>query len=195
VSGPVRPLPALPPDLRIACPAWVAEVVDWERRYRTDEEKVRLTVALARENVERGTGGPFGAAVLEAETGRLVAVGTNSVVPLHNSVLHAEVVAVMMAQRRLGAFTLAAPGLGSHELAASCDPCAMCLGATLWSGVRRLVCGAAREDATRLGFDEGPVFPESYAYLEERGITVARGVCREEARAVLEHYPGPVYNP
>jgi len=198
VSEPGRPLPALPPDLRITCPEWVAEVVDWERRYDTDEEKVRLTVALARANVEHGTGGPFGAAVLEAATGRLVAVGTNSVVRLHNAVLHAEVVAVMMAQRRLGSFTLAAAGMPVHELVTSCDPCAMCLGATLWSGVRRLVCGAAREDATQLRFDEGPVFPASYAYLEERGIAVVRGVCRDEARAVLELYrrsDGPIYNP
>ncbi len=73
----------------------------------------------------------------------------------------------------------------------------MCLGATLWSGVRRLVWGASREDATRLSFDEGPVFPESYKYLEERGIEIVRDVCREEARAVLELYrsrSGEIYN-
>ena len=188
--------PAL--DVRIALPGWVRSAVDWERRYRTDEEKVRLAVRLSRENVERGTGGPFGAAVLEAETGRLVAVGVNSVVRLSNAVLHGEIVAVMLAQRRLGSFSLAAPGLPAHELVTSCDPCAMCLGALLWSGVRRVVCGAAREDATRLRFDEGPVFPQSYAYLEDRGIAFARGVCREEARAVLELYrrqSGVIYNP
>jgi tRNA(Arg) A34 adenosine deaminase TadA len=196
VSAP-GPAPA-PPEVRIACPDWVAQVVDWERRYPTDEEKVRLAVRLARENVERGTGGPFGAAVLETETGRLVAVGTNSVVRLHNAVLHGEIVALMMAQRRLGSFSLAAPGLPAHELVTSCDPCAMCLGAILWSGVKRVVCGAAREDATHLKFDEGPVFPASYAYLRERGIAFVQGVCRDEARAVLEEYrrgSGVIYNP
>nr|MBA3258060.1 nucleoside deaminase [Gemmatimonadales bacterium] len=78
-----------------------------------------------------------------------------------------------------------------------CEPCAMCLGATLWSGVRRLVCGATREDAAALGFDEGPVFPESYAYLESRGIEVIRSVLREDAAAVLDLYQrsgGPIYN-
>jgi tRNA(Arg) A34 adenosine deaminase TadA len=136
--------------------------------------------------------------VLEAATGRLVSVGVNSVVRLHNAALHGEVVAAMLAQQRLGSFTLAAPGMPVHELVTSCDPCAMCLGAILWSGVKRVVCGAAREDATRLRFDEGPVFPASYAYLAERGIVFARGVCREEARAVLELYrsrSGPIYNP
>jgi tRNA(Arg) A34 adenosine deaminase TadA len=73
----------------------------------------------------------------------------------------------------------------------------MCLGATLWSGVTRLVFGASRDDATALEFDEGPVFPESYAYLESRGIEVVRGVMRKEAAAVLELYRrqgGPIYN-
>lgn len=191
--------PALPPlEVRIVLPDWVPAAVDWERRYRTDEEKMRLAVRLSRENVERGTGGPFGAAVLEAGSGRLVAVGVNSVVRLSNAVLHGEIVAVMLAQRRLGCFSLAAPGLPPHELVTSCDPCAMCLGALLWSGARRVVCGAAREDATRLRFDEGPVFPESYAYLEGRGVTFVRGVCRDEARDVLELYrrrAGVIYNP
>jgi tRNA(Arg) A34 adenosine deaminase TadA len=195
-TGAGGPLP--PAEVRIAYPDWVAQVVDWERPYPTDEAKVRLVVRLSRENVERGTGGPFGAAVLEAGTGRLVAVGTNSVVRLHNAVLHGEIVALMMAQRRLGSFSLAAPGLPAHELVTSCDPCAMCLGAILWSGVKRVVCGASREDATHLKFDEGPVFPASYAYLRERGIAFVQGVCRDEARAVLEEYrrrSGVIYNP
>jgi tRNA(Arg) A34 adenosine deaminase TadA len=64
----------------------------------------------------------------------------------------------------------------------------MCLGATLWSGARELVCGATRDDATSIGFDEGPVFAESWAYLERRGVRVRRGVLREEAAGVLRLY-------
>ncbi|MGD0484114.1 MAG: nucleoside deaminase [Gemmatimonadales bacterium] len=194
----VGPAAGAPGEVRIALPEWAAGAVDWERRYATDEEKVRLTVRLAQENVARGTGGPFGAAVLEAASGRLMAVGMNSVVRLSNAVLHAEIVAVMLAQQRLGTFSLAAAGLPTHELVTSCDPCAMCLGAILWSGVKRVVCGAAREDATALKFDEGPVFPASYDYLRQRGIAFVRGVCRDEARAVLELYrrrSGVIYNP
>ena len=73
----------------------------------------------------------------------------------------------------------------------------MCLGATLWSGVKRVVCGASRSDATRLQFEEGPVFPESWTYLEKRGITIVRNVLRDEARAVMELYRakrGEIYN-
>ncbi len=183
--------------LEIAPPAWLHDLVERNQRYETDEARMRLAVALARENVLRDTGGPFGAAVFDAEQGRLVAAGVNSVTRLANSVLHAEIMAIMLAHRRVGSFTLAAPGLPRHELVTSCEPCAMCLGATLWSGVRRLVCGAAREDALALSFDEGPVFDESYEYLSARGIAVERGVLRREAAAVLELYRqrgGPIYN-
>jgi tRNA(Arg) A34 adenosine deaminase TadA len=188
---------ASPVVVQVAYPDWVASVVDWDRPYTTDADRMRLAIRLSRENVARGTGGPFGAAIVESATGRLVSVGMNSVVRLHNAALHGEMVAFMMAQRRVGSFSLAAAGLPAHELITSCDPCAMCLGAILWSGVKRVVCGAAREDATRLRFDEGPVFPASYQYLEDRGIAFVRGVCRTEAVEVLEQYRrggGVIYN-
>jgi tRNA(Arg) A34 adenosine deaminase TadA len=178
-------------------PPWVAGLAEQGAVYRGDEAKMRLAIAVSRANVEHGTGGPFGAAVFEQGSGRLVAVGMNSVVRLNNSTLHGEMVAFMMAQRQVGAFSLSAAGLPSHELFTSCEPCAMCLGATLWSGVKRVVYGAGREDASRLDFEEGPVFPASYKYLEDRGIEIVRDLLRDEARAVLEMYRaknGEIYN-
>ena len=70
-----------------------------------------------------------------------------------------------------------------------CDP--------LVRRVRYLVCGAQSEDAQRIGFDEGPKPTEWVRSLEERGITVARGVCRDEAASVLRQYAekgGVIYN-
>jgi tRNA(Arg) A34 adenosine deaminase TadA len=185
------------PRVVVEYPEWVAHVVDWTRRLQTDEDRMRLAIALSRENVERGTGGPFGAAIIERESGRVVAVGVNSVVRLNNCTLHGEMLAFMMAQQQLRSYTLAAPGMPAHDLVTSCEPCAMCLGAALWSGVRRIVCGAARDDATRLNFEEGPVFAQSYVYLQERGIEIKRNVLRAEAKEVLERYRargGAIYN-
>ena len=185
------------PRIVVEYPDWVADVVSPETILPSDDDRMRLAIALARENVKRGSGGPFGALVVERVSGRVVAAGLNSVLRYNNSVLHGEVVAIMMAQQRLGSWTLCAEGMPEHELVTSCEPCAMCLGAVHWSGVRRLVCGATRDDATSTDFDEGPVFPESYRYLEERGVEIVRGVLRDEARAVLVEYRergGPVYN-
>jgi tRNA(Arg) A34 adenosine deaminase TadA len=185
------------PVVHIEYPPWVNEVIDWERPCHSDEDRMRLAIAVAKENVERGTGGPFGAAIFETLSGRLVSVGMNSVVRLNNCTLHGEMVAFMMAQQRVGSYTLNSPMLPRHELYTSCEPCAMCLGTTLWSGVQRVVYGATREDATILNFEEGPVFPESYKYLEDRGIEIVRQVMRDEARAILELYrtkSGKIYN-
>lgn len=184
-------------EATVSLPSWVRDSVDFEHVYATDDERMRLAIRVARENVERGTGGPFGAAIFERTTGLLVSVGVNAVVRLNNCTLHAEMVAFQLAQKRIASFTLGAEGHPAHDLFTSCEPCAMCLGAALWSGVARLVIGAAREDALALGFDEGPVFGESYDYLRSRGVEVTQGVLREDARAVLERYRelgGPVYN-
>lgn len=176
------------PRLQIALPAWVDDFVDWQRRYPADEDRMDLVIRLGREQVRRATGGPFSAAVFERESGLLVAVGVNLAVPSHNCVLHAEVVALMLAGARLHNHSLGAEGMPPHELVASCDPCAMCLGAAFWSGVSSLVTGAAREDAEAIGYDEGPVFPESWAYLERKGVRVRREVRRAEAREILSAY-------
>jgi tRNA(Arg) A34 adenosine deaminase TadA len=178
-------------------PEWMEQAVDWRAHYPTDESRMGLAIELARQNVLHGTGGPFGAAVFESGSGALVAAGVNSVTRLQNSMLHAEILAIMLAESRVGSYTLLGPELPQHELVTTCDPCAMCLGAVLWSGVRRLVTGADRADASALDFDEGPVFPESYAYLEARGVAVVRGVLRREAAAVMELYRrqgGEIYN-
>lgn len=185
------------PKIEIALPLWVDAVVDFSRRFESGEDRMRLAIRLARENTLRRTGGPFGAAVFETESGRLVSVGMNLVVPCRNSALHAEMVAFMTAQARLGTYTLRAQKLPAHEIVTSCDPCAMCLGACLWAGVTRVICGASREDAGEIHFEEGPVFPESFTYLADRGVEVSHGVLREEAREVLELYArqsGTIYN-
>lgn len=175
--------------LAIALPTWVEAIVGHARGFADDEAKMELAIRLARENVEREVGGgPFGAAVFHAETGVLVSVGVNSVVRLGNSALHAEVVALMLAHRATGFYSFGKPGAPRLELATSCEPCVMCLGATLWSGVQRLICGASKEDAEAIGFDEGPVSPASYQHLAGRGVEVVRGVMREEACAILRRY-------
>jgi tRNA(Arg) A34 adenosine deaminase TadA len=185
------------PVIHLEYPTWVDSVAEWDRRYDSAESRMRLAIDISRKNIERGDGGPFGAAIFEADSGRLISVGMNSVVRYNNCTLHGEMVAFMMAQQRVGSFTLKSSTLPAHELHTSCEPCAMCLGATLWSGVCRVVYGAAREDASRLNFEEGPVFPESYKYLEDRGIEIVRNVLRDEARAVLDEYragSGKIYN-
>jgi tRNA(Arg) A34 adenosine deaminase TadA len=174
-------------------PAWVAHELDLGTPLAGDDAKMAFTVALARRNIEHG-GGPFGAAIVDVVTGGVLAVGANWVVEQRSSLLHAEIAAIAFAQARLGSHSLAS---GNYELIASSEPCVQCLGATVWSGVRRIVCGATTSDAEEIGFDEGPRRDDWVAELERRGIQVVLGVRQAEARAVLLAYQargGPIYN-
>ena len=174
--------------LTIDLPAWVEAATAGGQTFRDDHDKMALVIRLAEENATRGEGGPFGAAVFELGSGRVVAAAVNRVVQASSFVLHAELLALMFAQQRVGSSTLRTPGGPGHELVTSCEPCAMCLGATLWSGVSRLVIGAERADAMSVGFEEGPVFAESYAYIAERGVETVRGIRRDEAARLLHAY-------
>jgi tRNA(Arg) A34 adenosine deaminase TadA len=177
-----------PAALELRLPDWTDDYLRTNTPAGDDVQRMRFVIGLSAENVRRGTGGPFGAAVFERNSGKLVAVGVNLVPSLAQSVLHAEVVAIMFAQQSVRSYTLSGQGRVEHELFTSCEPCAMCLGAVLWSGVRRLVCGATRDDAQSIGFDEGPVDEDSYEYLQRRGIDVLRRVERDTARDVLRRY-------
>lgn len=156
-----------------------------------------MVIGLAEQNIAAGTGGPFAAAVFNSGTGQLIAVGVNLVTSLNSSVAHAEIIAIMLAQQRAGTYDLGGGGLPLLELVSSAEPCAMCLGAIPWSGVRRLICGATGEDVTGIGFDEGAKPPGWQRELEERGIEVVQNICRTDAAAVLRRYAeqgGMIYN-
>lgn len=186
------------PQVVLGLPDWIEQALpDPGHLYATTEERMALVVHLARLNVKHGTGGPFGAGVFEQHTGTLLAPGVNLVVPASCSVAHAEIVAIAIAQRIAGCFDLGGQGMPRYELVTSTEPCAMCLGAVTWSGVRRLVCGARDEDARSVGFDEGPK-PENWRQeLAARGVSVLVDMCRDQAVAVLEQYGrtgGPIYN-
>jgi guanine deaminase len=103
-------------------------------------------IALATSNVAAG-GGPFGALVVR--DGTVVATGVNRVTRDLDPTAHAEVVAIRAACAALASFSLE-----GCVLYASCEPCPLCVSASLWSRVDRVVYAADRHDAARGGFDD-----------------------------------------
>lgn len=179
---------AIPTQFSFDLPPWVSDYINaGPSVFATPKDRVRLAINLARENVERRTGGPFGAAVFD-DAGRLVAAGVNLVTPRGCSILHAEMVAIALAQQALGRYDLSDGGRHAFELAASTEPCAMCYGAVPWSGVKRLSCGNRDADARAIGFDEGAKLDTWIEALNDRGIDVTRDVLRDEANRVVELY-------
>ncbi len=187
-----------PPELNIRLPDWVAALLEkTPDAFPEMAERMRFVIQLSQQNVANKTGGPFAAAVFE-KTGRLVAPGVNLVISAQCSVLHAEIVAIALAQKTLMRYAIGDGGRFDYDLFTSTEPCAMCFGAVCWSGVNRLVCGARAEDAEAIGFDEGPKPSDWVSALNARGIAVVRDVLRKEAAAVHQAYlseGGAIYNP
>lgn len=156
-----------------------------------------FVVEAARINIDHQCGGPFAAAIFEKDSGKLISLGTNLVTSHNNAILHAEIVAIILAQHRCNTFDLSSNTPVGYDLVSSSEPCAMCIGATNWSGVKRLVFGATISDAIAIGFDEGPVASNWREQMQQRGVEIVADVLREEAVQVLNHYHnigGKLYN-
>jgi len=178
----------------VSLPTWLLayEASLSDREFGTDEEMMAVAVEISAQNVAHQTGGPFGTAIYERNKAsgktRLLAVGANRVVPLHNSTLHGEVTAIQFAEAKLQTHSLGSTDQNDYILCTSCEPCCMCLGAVLWSGVSQMMCAATKDDAEAIGFNEGPVFDESYTSLEKAGIQIKRRVLQAAGASVLQKY-------
>ena len=185
-------------EVILRLPDWIADfLANSEEIFPSIEARMKLTVTLSRLNMEYNTGGPFGAAIFEQNSGRLIAVGVNHVESTNHSIAHAEILAIASAQKTIGHYDLGAGKGSTFELVTSTEPCVMCLGAVCWSGVKRVICSARDEDARAIGFDEGPKPQNWVRSLESRGIKVIQDVLREQAKSVLSEYSkkgGLIYN-
>lgn len=187
------------PSFTFIIPSWLESFMkkEGDKVYASVEDRMRLVLELSRLNSIKSNGGPFGAAIFNMSNNRLLAPGVNLVLSSKVSLLHAEIVAISLAQLMIGHYDLGGEGMPQYELVTSTEPCAMCFGAIPWSGVRRVVCGARNEDARKIGFDEGPKLEKWSHELELRGIDVVKDVCRIEAANILENYlenGGLIYN-
>jgi tRNA(Arg) A34 adenosine deaminase TadA len=174
-------------DIRL--PDWLAA---WPlpQAPASDADCLKLAIAIARENIAHG-GGPFGSVVRDDVMGEVLATGVNLAVQSGNPVLHAEVVALSLAGRRL-------EGAGTATLFASCEPCIMCLGASHWAEVGRIVWAALKEDAEAAGFSEGAGTEQLKRQMAARGVRLEPGVMRSEGAEVLRAYVaagGTIYGP
>jgi guanine deaminase len=143
-----------------------------------DEKHLAHAVALSREHMEGGRGGPFGAVIVR--DGRVLAEGWNEVTSTNDPTAHAEVVAIRRACREVGDFSLA-----GATLYASCEPCPMCLASAYWARVSRIVYANTRADAAAIGFDDSFIYDEIPLDPDKRSLPAMHRPT-PEARAVFE---------
>ncbi|MBI3767294.1 MAG: nucleoside deaminase [Deltaproteobacteria bacterium] len=142
-----------------------------------DEDLMRRAIALSREQLRTGAGGPFGAVV--ARAGEIVAEGVNRVTSTNDPTAHAEIIAIRAACRALGTFTLAGCAIYT-----SCEPCPMCLAAIYWARLDRLCFANGRADAAAIGFDDARIDAVLARPRAARAIPAVR-VLADEARDVF----------
>ena len=131
-----------------------------------------------------GGSGPFLAAIYD-EKGNLIAKTANSVVSETCSHNHAEMNAIKAAEKALNTYDLSAY---SPRLYVTAEPCIMCLGGILWSGIKEVYYGVPSADVEKItGFDEGfkPQWTEEF---KRRGIVVYGNIEPQAGKRVLEDY-------
>lgn len=136
---------------------------------------MKKAVALSLQNIEEG-GGPFGAVVVKGE--EIVGVGINRVTANNDPTAHAEVMAIRDAAARLERFDLS-----DCVIYTSCEPCPMCLGAIYWARIKKVYYGNTKQDAARIGFDDGFIYEELAKPLHERSVSFVQLLPDEAAKA------------
>src|SRR5210317_1865231 len=99
---------------------------------------MEMAIDLAKENVESGKGGPFGAVIVK--NGKVISSAMNEVTSTDDPTAHAEVVAIRRACQMLKTYQLDA-----CEIYSSCEPCPMCLGAIYWARLSRVYYAATKD--------------------------------------------------
>jgi len=128
--------------------------------------------------------GPFLAAIYDSK-GNLVAKAANNVVDESCSNNHAEMNAIKLAEEKLGTYDLSPYNLSIYVTS---EPCMMCLGGIMWSGIKAVYYGVSSEKLTKItGFDEG-FKPNWFREFKKRGITIYGQIEMETGEKVLEDY-------
>lgn len=124
---------------------------------------LQQAVALAKENVQNLSGGPFAAIICQDQ--RIIAACTNIVTVSNDPTAHAEVTAIRQACKILNTFQLS-----DCILYSSCEPCPMCLGAIYWARLKQVYFACDRFDAAKVGFDDSFIYDEIAIQPEQRKI-------------------------
>ncbi len=137
-----------------------------------------LALAEAEAAARRGEV-PVGAVLVEATSGRVVALAGNETRARNDPTAHAEMLAI-----RRAALALGQERLEGCDLYVTLEPCAMCAAAISFARLRRLYYGA--EDAKGGAVDSGPRFygqPTCHHKPEVYG-----GLAAEDAAALLRDF-------
>jgi tRNA(Arg) A34 adenosine deaminase TadA len=142
---------------------------------------MELALREAYRGIHRAAGGPFGACIVRK--GEVLALGHNRVLASGNPTLHAEVVAIGKASRRLGRHVL-----DGCVLYSTTEPCPMCFSAIHWARIAEVHFGTTVPDVQRLGFNELTISNATLKRLGRSPVRLRPGLQREACRQLLRDW-------
>jgi tRNA(adenine34) deaminase len=117
---------------------------DLNFRMTVDETHLKKLVEFTALSFRTPRPVPFGALIVDSQSGETLMRGRNAVAVENDPSAHAEVRTVRLACRKRKSYSLE-----GYTLYATCEPCPMCMANALWAGLDRVVYGATIEDANR----------------------------------------------
>lgn len=143
-------------------------------------EYMKLAIENAKNGINNGEGGPFGAIITD-DGGNIISVGNNKVIKNNDPTAHAEIVAIREACKKLNKYDLS-----NYILYTSCEPCPMCLSAIIWANIKEVYYGCTKEDAASIGFRDDII----YDYLKGKNDNLInlKQIEREECIKLFKKY-------
>jgi tRNA(Arg) A34 adenosine deaminase TadA len=147
----------------------------------TDEDYMQMAIRKTQEGIAAGQS-PFGSVIVNKD-GRVIAATHNSVWRTCDPTAHAEMNCIRQATSVLK--TIALPGCA---LFSTTEPCPMCLAASHWAKLERVVFGATIADAAAAGFNELHFDAKQLAETGKSHLRVEGGLLREECKALFAQW-------
>ena len=143
----------------------------------TPEELMQLAIEKTRHGIGQGQS-PFGCAIARGD--QLLAVAHNTVLARTDITAHAEVNALREACEVADNIFLE-----SAVVAATCEPCPMCMTALHWARVSTVYFGATIEDADEAGFNELHVPAAEIVRMGGSDVKLVPGVLADDCRELF----------
>lgn len=122
------------------------------------KQLMEIAIDEARRTMNLDFGGPFGALIID-QSNEIIAVASNTVLRDHDPTAHAEINAIRKATKKLGTHDLS-----NCVLYTTAYPCPMCLGAIIWSNIKKVYFGCVEKDADEIGFRDDFI----YKFIENK---------------------------
>ncbi|MEY3678399.1 MAG: hypothetical protein RI924_540 [Bacteroidota bacterium] len=147
---------------------------------KQDQKFMRMAIRLSEKNVDEGTGGPFGAVIVNK--GRVIAKSANKVILSNDPTAHAEISAIRAACKKLKTYDLS-----GCVIYTSCEPCPMCLGAIYWARLDKIYFANTKKDAANIGFNDHFIYQELELSMEQRKLPFVQ-IMRNEALTAFKKW-------